>query len=144
LAAVALAAATPKSVLAVIGTANFGVNLKKIDIGFDGVTASAIPGLVELCRSTQAGAGTSTTAGTPTQVGGTTITPGFTAQYAYTVEPTVLTVVRSWLITPTSSEFTYDFPLGDEPDTPVSGAFILRCTFPAIVNCRAGMTYERT
>ena len=49
---VALAAATAKSVIGVKGHANFGIDLTYAAIGFDGVTASAIPGLVELCYCT--------------------------------------------------------------------------------------------
>ena len=42
-AAVALVAATAKSVLSVIAPAQFGVDLTKFRLGFDGVTASAVP-----------------------------------------------------------------------------------------------------
>ena len=41
-AAVALVAATAKSVLSVIAPAQFGVDLTKFRLGFDGVTASQI------------------------------------------------------------------------------------------------------
>jgi hypothetical protein len=142
-AAVALVAATAKSVLSVIAPAQFGVDLKKIRIGTDGVTATALPIHVEICRSTQAGAGTSGTAVTVNQVYGPTIAAGFTGGSNFSAEPTVLTVLESWLIDPNKSTVIYDYPLGDTFDTVVSQALVLRCTAPAAVNVRATMVFER-
>lgn len=141
-AATALAAGVAKSVLSVIAPAQFGVDLKKLKLSFDGVTFSAAPVLCELCTSTQATAGTST-AGTVRQIYGRTITAGFTTGYSYTAEPTVLTVIEQSLITPVGGTLWYDWPLGDTPDCAVSNAFILRCTAPAPVNARASMVFER-
>lgn len=143
-AAVALVAATAKSVLSVIAPAQFGVDLKKIRLGTDGVTATAVPILVEICRSTQAGAGTSGTAVTVQQIYGPTITAGFTGGSNFSAEPSVLTVLESWLIDPNKSTVLYDWPLGDTMDTAVSQAMVLRLTAPAAVNVRATMVFERT
>jgi hypothetical protein len=144
-AAVALAAATAKTVLNVIAPAQFGVDLKKFRVAFDGVTASAVPVLVEVMKSTQAGAGSGSTAGTVNQIYGPTITAGFTSAYNYaTTEPTVLTLVDSFLLDPNKGLVVYDFPLGDTPDTAVSQGMLIRCTAPAIVNVRASMVFERT
>jgi hypothetical protein len=143
-AAVALAAATAKVVLNVIAPAQFGVDLKKFRVAFDGVTASAVPVLVELMYSTQAGAGAGSTGGTVNQIYGRTITAGFTSAYGYTTDPTALTLVDSFLLDPNKGLVIYDFPLGDTPDTAVSNALCLRCTAPAIVNVRATMVFERT
>lgn len=141
-AAVALTAATAKTALNVIAPAQFGVDLKKFRVSFDGVTATAVPVLVELCVSTQAGAGTST-GGTVNQVYGRSITVGFTSAYNYTAEPTALTVLEHWLLDPNKGLVIYDFPLGDTPDTAVSNGICLRCTAPAAVNVRAAMWFER-
>lgn len=145
--AVALAAATAKSILAVICPAQFGADLKKVRVGFDGVTASAVPVLVELCYNTQATnsvAGTANTAVTVNQGYGRTVTAGFTAAKTWTSEPTALTVIDSWLLSPNGGLVLYDFPLGDTPDTAVSNGFVLRCTAPAIVNVRGALWFERT
>ena len=142
-AAVALAAATAKTVLAVTAPAQFGVDLKKLRVGFDGVTASAVPVLVELCYSTFATAGTST-AGTVHQTYGRSITAGFTTAYNYTAEPTVLTTIDRWTLTPNGGLVIYDFPLGDTPDSAVSQGFALRLTAPAVVNVNATLWFERT
>lgn len=141
-AAVALAAATAKTILSVVAPAQFGVDLKKLRVGFDGVTASAVPVLVELCYSTFATAGTNT-AGTVRQAYGRNITAGFTTAYNYTAEPTVLTVIDRWTLTPNGGLVVYDFPLGDTPDSAVSEGFALRLTAPAVVNANATLWFER-
>lgn len=139
-AAVALVAATAKTVLSVIAPAQFGVDLTKIRVGFDGVTASAIPVVVELVSYTTDGTGT---AGTVNQAYGRSITPGFTTKYNYSVEPTSPTPIDRWTLTPNGGLVIYDFPLGSTPDTAVSNLFGLRCTAPAAVNINATMWFER-
>jgi hypothetical protein len=145
-AAVALSAATAKSVLCVLAPAQFGVDLKKFRVGFDGVTASAVPVLVELCYSTAATnstPGTNNTTATVNQVYGRTITAGFTGFYNSTSEPTVLTPFERYTLTPNGGLLVYDIPLGDTPDTAVSNGFVLRCTAPAAVNVNATFWFER-
>jgi hypothetical protein len=139
-AAVALAAATAKTVLSVIAPAQFGVDLIKYRISFDGVTASAVPVLVELVTWTTDGTGTS---GTIVQVYGRSITAGFTTKYNYSVEPTTPTLVERYSITPNGGTVLYDFPLGTSPDTAVSNLIGIRCTAPAAVNVNATMWVER-
>lgn len=142
---VALVAATPKSVLGVQSGSAFGLDLKKIRVGFDGVSASAEPVLVELCYATFAtnGPGTNSTSVTPVQVYGRAITHGVTAARNWTSEPTVLTVLDEWLLTPNGGLAVYDIPLGDTPDSAPSEGFVVRCTAPASVNVRAGLWWER-
>lgn len=144
-AAVALVAATAKSILGVSAPAQFGVDLKKYRVSFDGVTASAIPVLVELCYSTFAtnAPGTASTTRTPAQVYGRAITTGFTAASNWTSEPTVLTVLDQWTLTPNGGLVIYDIPLGDTPDSAVSQGFVIRCTAPAAVNVTADLWFER-
>jgi len=144
-AAVALTAATAKSVLSVTSGAQFGVDLKKIRIGFDGVTSTDKAVLVDVCYSTFATAGT-TTAGTVNQIAGRTIaTTGMSTAYNYTVEPTVLTIIDQFLLSPYNGTAIYDIPLGDTYDTAVSQGFVIRCTAPtSAVNCRATMIFGRT
>ncbi len=129
-----------KTIMSVIAPAQFGVDLKKIHMGFDGVTASAVPILVELWSATTDGTGTS---GTVNQVYGRSITAGFTTKYNYTAEPTTLTLLDSWTLTPNGGTLFYDWPLGDTPDCAVSNLMCLRTTAAATVNCRATMWFER-
>lgn len=141
-AAVALVAATAKTVLAVTAPATFGCDLRGFSVGFDGVTASAVPVVIELCYSTFATAGTNT-ARTVVQNAGRVITAGFTAASNYTVEPTVLTVLREFLLTPNGGLVIVEFAPDKSWDSAVSQGFALRLTASAAVNVRASLDFER-
>jgi hypothetical protein len=139
-AAVALSAGVAKTVLTAIAPAQFGVDLRKYRIGFDGVTASAVPVVVEIVLYTTDGTGT---AGTVNQTSGRPITAGFTTKYNYSVEPTGPTSVDRFTMTPNGGTVIYDFPYGDSPDTAISQLFGLRCTAPAAVNVNATLWFSR-
>lgn len=143
--AVALSAATAKSILGVKAHANSGVQVVRFDVGFDGVTASAVPVLVELCYCTFGAnpPGTNSTSVTPAQIAGRVLTVGATAGKTWTTEPTTITVLRELLLTPNGGTLLYDYPLGTEPDTALGEGLLLRCTAPATVNVRASMMFTR-
>jgi hypothetical protein len=143
--AVALAAATAKTIIGVKSHANFGLDLKKFSVGFDGITASAVPVLVELCYCTFGAnaPGTNSTSITPVQSYGRSLTVGFTAGKTWTTEPTTITVLRDFLLTPNGGLVFYDWPLGDTPDCALGEGFAIRCTAPAVVNVRAHLEVER-
>ena len=143
--AVALTAATAKSILGVKAHANSGVHIKSLEVAFDGVTASAVPVLVELCYATFAtnSPGTASTSVTPAQVYGRVLTVGFTAGKTWTTEPTVLTVLKELLLPADKGVLAYQFPLGQEPDSALAEGFVIRCTAPAVVNVRASLLAER-
>lgn len=143
--AVALAGATAKSVLGFTAPSTFGGDLKKVRFSFDGVTAGAVPVLIELCQCTFGAnaPGTNSTSVTPVQVYGRSITTGFTAAKTWTTEPTTITVISDELLTPYGGAEIYDWPLGDTPDCAVSTGFVLRFTAPVGVNVRAAMWFER-
>ncbi len=147
-AAVALVAATAKTALMVITPAQFGACLRKLRIGFDGVTASAVPVFWEVVRSTNAtnstpGTGNTTESANIVQYKGRSITTGFTAFSASTSEPTVLTRLDGDLLTPAGGLLVYDFPLGDEFECDVSAGLGVRLTAPAAVNARVAAHFER-
>jgi hypothetical protein len=143
-AAIALSAATAKSIIGVMAGASFGIDLQKYRISFDG-DAVAVPVLVELCQATFAtnAPGTNSTSLTPVQSYGRAIAHGVTAASNWTSEPTVLTVIDEQLLTPNGGLEVYDFPLGNTPDSAVSTGFVLRLTAPATVNARATLKWER-
>lgn len=143
--AIALSAATAKSVLGVKAHANSGIQVYKSWIGFDGVTASAIPVLVEFCYCTWAtnSPGTASTSVTPLQKSGRVLTAGFTAGKTWTTEPTVISVIEEYLLTPNSGLVGYDYPLDTECDSALAEGFVLRFTAPAGVNVRATMEVGR-
>lgn len=146
--AVALSAATAKSIIGVKSgatTANHGVDLLKYEIGFDGVTASAVPVLVEICSATFGAnaPGTNSTSTTVKQVYGRLAGTGFTSAKNWTTEPTTLVSIKEFLLTPNAGTIFYDWPLGTSPDSPLGEGFVIRCTAPATVNVRATLWFER-
>ena len=143
-AATALSAATARTIINVIPATGRLLSLVEFAVSFDGVTASAVPVLIELCVSTQATTGTST-AGTLTQLRGRPTTVGATAGINYTAEPTVLTTVKQWLVTPYGGTLVVQAPFGREPeaDNTVNKGVALRLTAPAAVNARAYIEFEQ-
>jgi hypothetical protein len=143
--AVALSAATAKTILGVKATSGFGIDLQYVEVGFDGVTAGATPVLVEIqyCTWASNSPGTNSTSVTPAQIYGRAVTVGATAAKTWTTEPTAITTFDEELLTPYGGLVKYDWPLGRTPDSNVSEGFTIRCTAPAAVNVRATMIFER-
>jgi hypothetical protein len=130
---IALTAATAKTVLNYICAANTPAKVVELSASFDGTSGTAEPVTVELCSSTQAGAGTSTSH-TMAQSSGAPRTVQGTAARNYTAEPTTLTVLKRWLVHPQTG-ICLQFPLGREPQQNVTAdGLCLRCTAPANVN----------
>lgn len=123
---VALVAATVKTVLAVIPAAGAPLRIVAWSGSFDGISTTGTPIVVELMKSTQASAGTST-AQTPQQIRGALRTVQAAGARAYTVEPTVLTTLQRWRIHPQAG-IPYLYPLGREIE-----AFDLAATTKALV-----------
>ena len=142
---VGLSAATAKSVIGVAAASSFGVDLTGFSVAFDGTSASAVPVLVELCYATFAtnAPGTNSTSLTVRQAYGRVITAGFAGARNWIAEPTVLTAIGNWTLTPNGGLVIRNFPLGQTPDSAVSEGFVIRCTAPATVNVQAEMFFER-
>jgi len=114
----------------------------ELSVTFNGVTATAVPVIVRLVRTTVApvGGGTITQAATPldssapgslcTAYMPTTASPGVYA----TTAPTVGVILRTWYVPPTSG-IVVQLPLGQEPAFPATaGAGLgVQCVAPAIV-----------
>lgn len=138
---VALSAATAKTILSVINAANSLIRLCEFSVSFDGTSGTAEPVTVELCSSTQATAGTSTSQ-TPVQIRGPTRTVQASGARNYTAEPTVLTVLKRWLVHPQTG-LVIQFPLGREPEqVTTADALCIRCTAPATVNAQGYIEFE--
>lgn len=133
---------TAATKLAIINGSAAVVTLTEFGISFDGVTAGNEPVLIELCLSTEAGAGTSTDLA-PVQIYGPTRTAACDAKKDYTsTQPTVLTAVKEWLVHPQAGLVIKE-PLGRElQQITASDAIHLRVTAPNTVNCRAYMCWE--
>ncbi|WP_336214406.1 hypothetical protein [Nonomuraea sp. LPB2021202275-12-8] len=137
----ALAAGVGKTLLQVAIPSTFGLELKKIRIGCNGVSAAAVPGVIELITATAAGA--SSTSASVQQLYGRTIPHGLTAQHTLTGEPTGIVSVDPWPLTPNGGLVLYDWPLGDSPDFAPSSVLGIRATFPAVVSLMATLWVER-
>lgn len=147
--AIALVAATAKTVIGLAGGANNAPSLVEFAISFDGVTASAVPVLVEAVSGTNATnpPGTASTTVTPKQVRGVTSASVHTAAYNWTTEPTVLEVYKKRLLTPNGGLIVVQLPLGREPTGQVAAStqfkFVgYRLTAPAVVNTHIDLEYE--
>ena len=134
--AIALTASQTKTHFGIKAHANSGLLLKKLGISFDGVSASMVPPALELCYATFAtnAPGTNSTSITPAQGSGRVMTAGFTAGYTWSSEPTVLTVLENFYLTPNSSTLWYDVPLAEEYDCALGEGFALRFVTPASTN----------
>ena len=151
-AAIALAAATAKTVMYINAAAANQPSIVEWSISFDGVTASAVPVLIELVfgtKATNSTPGTASTTYTPLQIRGWPAqVSAQTAANNCTSEPTVLTPVKQWLLTPNGGLFVVQSPLGREITAVASGTAVsgnqvgLRLTAPAIVNIRGYIEYE--
>ncbi len=138
---VALTAATARTVLNFIAGTGAPIKLVEFGVSFDGITAGNEPVTVEICSSSQATAGTSTSV-TPTQVRGQTRTVQGTAARSYTAEPTVLTVLKSFLIHPQGGGIVLQSPLGKEIEAAATDGIAIRLTAPDAVNAQAYMEVE--
>jgi len=132
-AAVALAAATVKTVFGVKADAGHAIQLLGAWFGFDGVASSEKPVLVEFCACTWATQppGTLSTAVTVDQEAGPRYAETFSAARNWTTEPTVQTPIRSFGYDPNKGYWDRDFALGDEPDFAVAEGFTIRMTVPS-------------
>lgn len=131
---VTLVTATAKSVVGVQAGAQYGLEVVGLTVGFKGVTANA-PVLVELCRATFAsnapGTNSNSTAAAPTQDSGRVLTGGpfISGGENWTAEPTVLTVLDEWELTPNGGLLVLNFADAGY-DCDVSNGFVLRLTAP--------------
>jgi len=150
--ATALAAGTGKTLIYINAGSTDQPILVEFGISFDGITSSAVPVLVELCFGTKASnstPGTGSTTATFLQVRGWPAqTPASAGAVNCSSEPTVLTPVKQWLVTPNAGLLVIQAPLGRETTGVASGTalsgnqYALRATAPAIVNARAYIEIE--
>lgn len=138
-AAVALAAATAKTVLQINAPTNQRLKLQRVGIFFDGASPTAVPVLVRLIVATTAGTNTALTLNKIVSSDSETIQS--TAGENATVEPTKTTVLDQWLIHPQMGlDLTYAF--GQEKIIVGGGRVAVEVTAPAVVNVRAKVDFE--
>lgn len=138
--ALALAAATAKSILELGTPAGQRAIIKEWWVDFDGVTATAVPVKVEVQRFSAAVTTATTLAGDPLQGDPAAVV---VAKHSTTTEGAgTATAGSGWLkrIAPTSG-FHYIAVEGRELLIPVSAFFRIRITAAAAVNVTAGIVW---
>jgi hypothetical protein len=151
-AAISLAAAGAKTILYTNSAAANQPSFTEMCVSFDGVSATAVPALIELVYGNKTAnftPGTGSTAFTALQLRGwPTQASAQASANNCTTEPTVLTTLKQWLLTPNGGLLYVQYPLGREPTGAASGAAIsgiqvgVRVTAPAIVGVRGFYEYE--
>ena len=139
---VALAAATAKTVLALISSTGAKPRLVEWGVSFDGVSATAEPVRVRIVRATADGTGTATTMKSwdPDNP-----TAGETGKRNYTAEPTKETQALLEYEVHPQAGIVVQYPLGREIvlDNATTSILCIECTAPAIVNAEAYMVWEK-
>jgi hypothetical protein len=137
--AVALVAATVKTVIGVIGSATDTIALKRVRLSFASVTATDVPALVELGFTSANG---TSTAFTPVQTVGSTLASSCAAGYNHSAEPTYVRVFESLYVPVNNGLVEWYYPLGEEPQCDPSQGFGLRVTAPQAQSCYASLFYS--
>lgn len=140
-AAVALVAATAKSLLYNKSGSQLGVKYNRWGVGFDGTTPTAVDVVVELVRVTSDATGG--TSRTPTSLGSIAEadTSYCTSVEAPTGGATAGDILFTYLVPPTSG-YVELAALGDEITCAKNERLILRCTAPAAVNAIGGLGWR--
>lgn len=136
--AVALTAATAKTVLQIATPANLRARVTEISVGFDGVTASNPAVLVELVRQTTAG---TATAQTPAPIDPAAPASLVSSLRNHTAEPGSGTVIKSWRLTPVGGLLVIPFYGDEQPVVGISSWLGIRCTASAVVNVNANINF---
>ena len=123
---VATASAAAKVAVEIATGAAVTCKIVAFDVSFDGTSATATPILIELVKTTAASSGGA--AGTNNVVSAdTSRTSQFTSRTNDTTDGTSPTVLSGWLVHPQTG-LSYQWPLGREPNVPVSAFWEFRIT----------------
>jgi hypothetical protein len=136
--AIALSAATAKTIIELATPATIRATLVQWWVEFDGTVASNTPVKVEVARITASGTGTAYTAKKYSDFAPAALV---TVEHTSTAEPTYGDVLEIHRIPPTSGIFI-QYPLGREIQIPVSGFLGIRCTAAQTVNVTVGTVWE--
>lgn len=138
-AAVALVAATEKTLIQVNCPAQQRIKVQRIGVFFDGASTTAVPVLVKLILTTTAGTNTALTLNK--QVSSDSETIQSTAGENASAEGTNSTLLDQWLVHPQMGiDITYAF--GQEKVVVGGGRVAIKVTAPAIVNARCKIDFE--
>jgi len=142
----ALVAATAKTAIELVTSANGGNDWYQLDIAFDGASGTAVPVLCELCLYSASGTGTAITFAAAHRATKATQAiavnpPATTAKVNMTAEGTGGTVIAATLLHPQAGS-TWQYPLGREFGMNKSLVYGVRLTAPAVVNYVVSLWFE--
>lgn len=136
--AIALAAATAKTVLELATPSTVRATLVQWWVEFDGTTSTNSPVKVDIMRGSATITGTAYTALKYSDFSPTALT---TVKHTGTAEGTPTDLLEVHRIPPTSGVFI-QYPLGREIQIPVSSFLRIRLTAAQVVNATVGMVWE--
>lgn len=139
--AIALVAATPKTVAMLTAPTNQCLLIKEIRITFDGATSTAVPALIELGRPSSAGTFTSSTPLKRDTARAETVqaTGGINAS----AEPTWTSVIHESLYVPVyGGVYHYIVPFDNPIIIPGGARFGVRLTAPAGCNASTTIVFD--
>ena len=136
---VALVAATAKTVLCILGSANDTVSLKRVRVSFNSVAATDAPAIVEVGIITALGSYTGTT---PLQITGSPLASSCTSGFNATAEPTYNRIFEATYVPANNGLYDWYYPLGEEPLCAAGQGFGVRITAPQAQNCFASLYYS--
>ena len=138
-AAVALSAATEKTLIQLNAPTNQRLLVKRVGVFFDGASTTAVPVLVKLIITTTAGTNTALTLSKIVSTDDETIQT--TAGENASAEGTNSTLLDQWLVHPQMGiDITYAF--GQEKVVAGGGRVAVKCTAPAVVNARCKIDFD--
>lgn len=134
-----------KTVLKLISPTTFAIEVHEIGISTDGVTATAVPATWELFISDETTAGTSVGTPVTTQINGAAQAHGITVGQNFSAEGTTYTIIQGGYIPQFMGQLIYQFPLGEEPESPsgTADSIGIRINTTATVNVLAWMKWAR-
>lgn len=138
--AVALSAATAKTVLQIATPSATRAKVTGFSVSFNSVTTTDAPAVVDLLRQTTAGTGGTSATLSPLDPDG----PASQSTGLYNInsaEPTASNVLWTGYVTPVGGLFVYNFAEGEEPVLDISSRIGIRITSPSAVSAIATLTY---
>jgi hypothetical protein len=140
---IALAASTAKNVMIVTVPTGSQFKIKKVTVDFDGVTSGNNQALVDFYKgATGTATGhTSISANVINLKNSALTTRASLVGHSSTGGITLNTAFESHRWHPTT-DHTYEWALGDEPEVAASSSFVIRCTAAQVVNVTVTCVWE--
>ena len=134
-----------KTVLKLVSTSAFHIQVVEFALFTDGVTSSAVPATWDLFTSDETTAGTGSGTAVTSQIAGRTQAHGLTVTQKHSAEGTTYTVLQSGYIPQFMGSLVIQNPLGQESDSPGDAAdsIGLRINVTANVNVLAWIKWTR-